>query len=312
MIRVGTDCSGIEAPIQALENLGIKYNHVFSCEIDKFARQSIKANYNPEVLYEDITAFKNKHSLDLYVCGFPCQPFSLSGNRLGFKDPRGGIFEHCIKNIINTGTKVFVLENVRGIMNIESGEYWKYILTELNKLTDYNICFKLLNTKNYNIPQNRERLYIVGIRKSAQKAGCKFEFPPSITRTRTVNDFVETHVTHRDHMPVSKESVKNIIMSSRATFLNLGWQNFKEHSYEHYTPSIIAQASMWCVPMHRKATITEILSLQGFPKDLVQVVSNTQFKKQIGNSMSVNVLEHLFREIFKCTDLLSLGVSKQY
>lgn len=300
MLKIGTDCSGIEAPIQALINLNVIHDHIFSCEIDKYARQSILANYRPKVLYEDITTDKKEHLLDMYVCGFPCQPFSLSGNRKGSDDPRGNIFDHCIKNIRNTNTKIFVLENVRGIISIDNGKYWEYVLNELKKLDKYNVCFKLLNTRHYGIPQNRERIYIVGIRKDVQEK--QFIFPEH-TIMKDIKMYVDKDTTNIDPEPVKNIEVMKIIRNSKATFLNLGWQNFKEHSYENFSPSIIAQASIWCVPMHRKATIKELLSLQGFPKDFKQVVSDTQIKKQIGNSMSVNVLEHLFREIFQCINL---------
>jgi len=93
MLRIGSDCSGIEAPIQALQQLGIPFEHSFCCEKDKYALQSIKANYTPKKIYTDIT--KRKHSLlpdiDMYVCGFPCQPFSLMGNKMGTEDSRSNI-----------------------------------------------------------------------------------------------------------------------------------------------------------------------------------------------------------------------------
>ena len=301
MIKIGTDCSGIEAPIRALKNLKISHDHIFSCEIDKYARQSILANYSPGVMYEDIRKEKKNHVLDIYVCGFPCQPFSLSGQRKGVHDPRGNIFKYCIKNIIKTNTKVFILENVRGITSVENGKYWENIKDVLSTLDRYKVYCKILNTKDYGIPQNRERIYIIGIREDIQKKD--FNFPISV-KMKPIKKFVDTNEIKRDPDPVKRPEVMRIINNSKATFLNLGWQNFKEHSYEHFSPSIIAQASMWCVPMHRKATIRELLLLQGFPKNFVQVVSDTQMKKQIGNSMSVNVLERLFVEIFKCVNFV--------
>jgi DNA (cytosine-5)-methyltransferase 1 len=90
VIRVGTDCSGIEAPIQALLQMKKKIKHVWSCDYDKFAKQSIYANYKPEIWYDNITTRDHTSlpDIDLYVCGFPCQPFSLMGNKQGTKDKR--------------------------------------------------------------------------------------------------------------------------------------------------------------------------------------------------------------------------------
>lgn len=108
MITIGTDCSGIEAPIQALKQLGIPFQHKWSCEIDKFARQSILANYQPEILYEDIT--KRDHSqlpdVDIYVCGFPCQSFSLMGKKLGTNDPRSNIMLSKLSNLLYLSSKM--------------------------------------------------------------------------------------------------------------------------------------------------------------------------------------------------------------
>ena len=123
-LRIGTDCSGIEAPIQALRQLGIPHRHVWSSDIDKFCIQSIKSNYDPERLYGDPNGpypdgdiTKRDHStlpdIDLYVCGFPCQPFSIAGDRKGFEDKRGNVFWSCLDVIKVKQPKYFILENVK-------------------------------------------------------------------------------------------------------------------------------------------------------------------------------------------------------
>ena len=183
--------------------------------------------------------------------------------------------------------KVFILENVKGLL---STDYWPFILDSLKNLVDYSIHFKVLNTRDYGIPQNRERLYIIGTKGD-------FKFPEKIPCVGLSN-FVENSGA-MDKRPVKSDKVYQVITTSKASFLNLGFQNFGISSYEHFSPCILASGNLWNVPMHRRATITELLSLQGFPKDFIQVVSDTQMKKQIGNSMSVNVLVELFKEILK-------------
>lgn len=300
ILRIGTDCSGIESPICALNNLGIDYEHVFSCEIDKYARKTIEANYKPSIIYEDIRTNKIVENLDIYVAGPPCQSYSYSGLRKGIEDIRGTIFNEVIRTIGIIKPKVFIIENVIGLLTIHNGEYWKFITSQLEELENYSIYYKILNTKDYGIPQNRQRVFIVGINNNHYLGN--FKFPEKI-ESRNIKEFIDYSVVSKNRPPIRKQEVLETLRKSKATFLNLGWQNFKENSYEHYSPCIVAQASMWCVPLNRKCTVKELLALQGFPKDFKQVVSDTQFKKQIGNSMSVNVLEKLFIEIFKVVKL---------
>lgn len=112
-LRVGTDCSGIEAPIMALTQLTVPFVHEFSSEIDKHCIASIRANYDPKIIFGDMTKRKLK-DIDLYVCGFPCQPFSDAGKRQGVKDPRGTIFWECLRVIRYKKPTFFILENVKG------------------------------------------------------------------------------------------------------------------------------------------------------------------------------------------------------
>ncbi len=122
LIKIGTDCSGIEAPIQALDNIQKKiehkiYEHEFSCDYDKYCRDSIAANYTPKIIYNNIKEKRSLEKVDVYVCGFPCQPFSTAGNQLGNKDSRN-IFSYCIKAIKDCNPTLFILENVKGILMI--------------------------------------------------------------------------------------------------------------------------------------------------------------------------------------------------
>ena len=183
MIKVGTDFSGIGAPEQALTNLGIDFESVFACEIDKYARKSFLAIHKqPKTFYEDIT--KRDHSeveqLDLYVAGFPCQAFSMAGKRKGFDDVRGTLFYNVADFIRINQPKCFVLENVKGLISHDDGKTFQTILSLLsdnggtvNKQMfipyfldglGYHIYYKVMNTKHHGIPQNRERIFIVGFK----------------------------------------------------------------------------------------------------------------------------------------------------
>ncbi len=114
-IKIGTDCSGMEAPIEALKQLNKKFKHIFSSEIDKNFIETIQANCNPDIIFTDVTSIniKDVPNIDIYISGFPCQPFSYAGKRMGAIDNRFDIFWSCYDVIRFKNPKVFILENVR-------------------------------------------------------------------------------------------------------------------------------------------------------------------------------------------------------
>ena len=190
-LKVGTDFSGIGAPEQALKNLGIDFESVFACEIDKYARQSYSAIHDePKRFYNDIT--KRDHSeveqLDLYVAGFPCQSFSIAGQRKGFDEARGTLFFDVAEFIRINQPKCFILENVKGLLSHDKGRTYQTITDILTNgggtlngqisidLFDdglgYHVYAQVLNTRDYGVPQNRERIFIVGFKDFRQ-----FSFP---------------------------------------------------------------------------------------------------------------------------------------
>ena len=312
MLRVGTDCSGIEAPIQALKRLKIPFKHVFASDIDKDCIKSIKANYNPEILfgdpdgpYPDGDITKRDHSIlpkiDLYVCGFPCQPFSSSGLREGLADKKKGtVFFSCMEVIKTVQPKCFILENVKGILSNNNGKTWKIIQDELAKVADrYYIDWKILNTKDFGIPQNRERVFIIGTRMHRTFVW------PTPTKMGNIHDYVDW---------ADKKSPKTIapniqtylkVLPKNAVFVDIGRTKSKIlHNqipkYSHlYTGTVLAKDITWCYPLRRFANVKELLALQGFPKNFKQVVSTTQMKHQIGNSMSVNVLSVVIKNLLR-------------
>lgn len=151
VLRIATDCSGIEAPIQALKDLKINFKHIWSCEKDKYCLETIKANFNPEIIYEDIIKRNNKllPDIDGYICGFPCQPFSNYGKKLGLKDERGNIMFYCINVIKKKVPKFFILENVPLFKTINNSEQYNLLIHKLNKLNKYNIYVNILNALDY-------------------------------------------------------------------------------------------------------------------------------------------------------------------
>jgi DNA (cytosine-5)-methyltransferase 1 len=310
MITIGTDCSGIEAPIEALKQLGISFQHKWSCEIDKFARKSILANYHPETLYEDIT--KRDHSqlpdVDIYVCGFPCQSFSLIGKKLGTNDPRGNIMLHCIQVIKAKQPPIFILENVKNFKFIQKGKPFKYLINELRSIIDeqgdqiYNVYPDIYNTKDYGIPQNRERIYIIGIKCDIQIEGF---VKPQLLPMRPLDDFIiDKNVYNIQLMPYTFDKI-NQFYKNKINILKKSNYVISRTKYvtimNNISPTIITNPTHYLAKYKRYMTPTECLLLQGFTNTFKQVVTNTQIIKQTGNTMSVNVLKTILQRIFTST-----------
>jgi|LakMenEpi03Aug12_release.lakeMendotaPanAssembly.Ray.scaffolds.fasta_scaffold271653_2 DNA (cytosine-5)-methyltransferase 1 len=300
LLRVGTDCSGIEAPIQALLQLNIPHKHIFSSEIDKFCIKSIKANYNPEIIFGDkdgpypegdITKrnLKDIPDIDLYVCGFPCQPFSMAGKRGGFDDNRGNVFFSCINVIEYKQPTYFILENVKGILSHDKGNTWKIILNELEKLKkyNYNIYWKILNTKDYGIPQNRERIFIIGTKYN-------FEWPE-----KQPMDKLENYIDYEDKTIFNNNRLFFNKIPKYSLFVDLNFIKYNKYLNSNlFSPCLNTGNGLWNVKLNRYANIKEYLKLQGFDVTFNYVISKTQIKKQIGNSISINVLKAIIFQIF--------------
>jgi len=203
-MKIGTDFSGIGAPEMALKYLGIDFESVFACEIDKYARQSFEQLHKPNTFYNDITTRNHKEveQLDLYVAGFPCQSFSMAGKRKGFEEARGTLFFNVAEFIQINQPKVFVLENVKGLLSHDRGNTFQTIVDilsngggtqngqiSLDVFEDglgYHIYWQVLNTKDYGIPQNRERIFIVGFKDFRE-----FSFPKPMNLKLRLGDMLQ-------------------------------------------------------------------------------------------------------------------------
>ena len=303
IIKIGTDCSGIEAPIEALKCLcdkykNINYKHIFSSEINKYAIRCIKQNNNPDILYEDMQKrdINIVPDINLYISGFPCQPYSRANKYKSDVDPRLNLFEYCLKVIINKKPDCFILENVKTLVTLRNGYYFNEILMRLNHNNIYDIHYKVINTKEYGIPQSRDRLYIIGILKSKQINDFSF---PSKCKMHDILSYVDIKNNKVDKIKESNiELFKNIPLDS--VFIDIGFRKAKYPNSNKWAPCITAQPNMWCVPKNRKASIKEYLKLQGFPETYKKPdnVSEHQLKIRIGNSMTVNVIEKLLENIF--------------
>lgn len=326
-LRIGTDCSGIEAPVMALQLLGIPNKHMFSTEIDIHARASIRANYSPYIEYNDIFTrdVKNVPDIDVYVCGFPCQSFSLinSGGPRGFyqENNKGIIFFQCYKVICHKQPAIFVLENVKSLLTHDGGNTFNVIQSYLDSMSKmYVIQHKVLNARDYdgNL-QNRPRVYIVGVRKdylSTQSSALVKEsehglFPDAkpfnvplssvlLNDSELSDSYYDIPLTeHKKGLLRQLEAKGTDLAKDHIVNLNIsGGEMFQVRTMDDCCPCLLAN----CSPFHitsknRCISAREALRLQGFPDSFKQVVSERQMLKQCGNSMSLAVLTALFKRL---------------
>jgi DNA (cytosine-5)-methyltransferase 1 len=152
---------------QAMKELGIHAKCVLSSEIDKYAQETYALNFG-EKPQGDIYQVKDVPEFDFLLAGFPCQPFSYAGKQKGFVDTRGTLFFEIERFLLEHQPRGFLLENVRGLTTHDHGRTFNTILEHLKKL-DYGVSYVILNSSNFGVPQNRVRVYIVGIKNEQPK-----------------------------------------------------------------------------------------------------------------------------------------------
>lgn len=213
IFKVATMCSGIGSPEQALIELAIPHENVFACEKDKFATQTYLANFTPNNFYHDMTAEVwdlPEQYADLIVAGIPCQSFSIAGKRKGENDPRGLLIYDFITYIKNQNPKVFIIENVKGLLCDAGGvtfSKWCDLLGSSKNGTQamfanaescgYNLHYRVLNAKNYGLPQNRERVFIIGIRPDLPDT---FRWPKEVVLKDRLIDLLESEVDEKYYL----------------------------------------------------------------------------------------------------------------
>lgn len=200
IINLATLFSGIGSIEQAFKRLKIKHNIVFAGDIDPFVKQSYFANYkiNEKDWHDDITKFsaiKYKNKVDLLVGGSPCQAFSMVGKRKGLEDTRGTLFYDFARVVSEAQPKVFIYENVKGLLNHDGGKTWDIVQSVFRSL-GYKLFTKVLNSKDYGIPQHRERIIVVGFKDN----NVDFTFPSAIPLTRTMQDFLEDYTDSKYYL----------------------------------------------------------------------------------------------------------------
>lgn len=303
-------------------DLGFEQNGVqtvWANEIDNKCAVTYKYNFpNINLVIDDIQNIKGKDipKVDILAGGFPCQPFSIAGYRKGFQDDRGNMFFQIMRLVSEmeenkNKPKVLFLENVRNLYSHDKGNTFKVIKEALEEF-DYYVHYKVLNTCEYgNIPQNRERIFIIGFLN--KEAYDRFEWPRKIKLSKTINDIIKFNGTFdkkyyyteaQKCYPLVSTSIKNTntIYQLRRIYVRENKNNLcptltaNMGTGGHNVPLILDYNNKI-----RKLLPIECLLFQGFPENYIipSELADSNIYKQAGNAVSVSVIKRVAEQIIK-------------
>ncbi|MCK9255130.1 MAG: DNA cytosine methyltransferase [Bacteroidales bacterium] len=309
----------------ALQNLGGKC--VFTSEWDKEAKRTYKANFG-EVPFGDITKEETKSyipdNFDLLCAGFPCQAFSIAGKRGGFEDTRGTLFFDVAEIIKRKQPKAIFLENVKGLKNHDKGRTLTTILNVLRNDLGYFVPEpQIINAKDFGVPQNRERIYIVGfnpstgvntftypkpLKKIVSFADIKEENVPS-TKYYLSTQYIKTLKNHKTRHEkkgngFGYEIIQDDEIANAVVCGGMGRERnlVLDFRITDYTPVTHIKGEVNREGI-RKMTPREWARLQGFPDEFIIPVADSSAYKQFGNSVAIPAIEETAKEILKLISL---------
>lgn len=278
---------------------------VYSSEWDKFAQQTYSANFG-DIPDGDITKVNPRDipQFDLLLAGFPCQPFSNAGLKLGFEDTRGTLFFDVARIIKHHKPAMVLLENVKGFAKHDKGNTMRVVTGILEQL-GYNVSSKILNAKHFGLPQNRERIYIVALKRSVF-GPTPFTFPKGSHRPTRLGNILEQRVHARytlsdalwaGHVRRKAEHERrgNGFGYSLFTANSPYTSTISARYYKDGSEILIGQGKK----NPRKLTPREAARLQGFPNRFKIPVSDVQAYRQFGNSVAVPVVRAIARRMIK-------------
>lgn len=299
---------------------------VFVSEWDQFAQKTYKENFNdPPDIAGDITAIKETDipPFDICLAGFPCQAFSMAGKRGGFQDDykgrcRGTLFQDVVRICDFYKPKVIFCENVKGLTIHDKGRTFKVICGAFEEI-GYKVFYKVLNSKDFGVPQNRERIYLVCFRNDiapenfnfpagSKKEACIrdiLDAPPIPSKYYLSNVYVDALVRHKARHEAAGHGFGYVIrdldgISGAIVCGGMGREGnlIKDHRPHSMIPTTHIKGVVNDQDI-RKMTPREWARLQGFPDSFKLPLPDTHLYKQLGNSVTVNVIEAIAKEIKK-------------
>jgi len=326
--KVGSLFAGIGGICLGFKQSGFEV--IWANEWDKKACETYASNFPNHALYcEDINSIKDPKklgSVDIITSGFPCQAFSVAGYRKGFDDPRGNLFFETARFINEIKPKAFLLENVKNLRGHDNGNTIKVIEDVITRELNYSFISFVLNSKKFgNIPQTRERIYIVGFKDESNGDGIcsrNFKIPNEIELTTTIRDLIdkekqdERYYYNKDHRyyPLLDEA-----MNSDTTVYQ--WRrHYVRENKSNVCPTLTANMGTGGhnVPLirdnfgYRKLTPKECTRFQGFPNSFTfpTEMANSHCYKQAGNSVVVSVIKRIADEMMRVMNIKYGGLSE--
>ena len=297
-----------------------KFKVIYANEIDTYPVATYEANFPLKVDNRDIHDIKAEEipNFNVMIGGFPCQAFSLAGKRQGFNDckGRGTLFFELVrllkeKQKADHQPSIVFFENVKNLVGHDHGNTFRVILNELNKL-GYHVKYQVMNASTFgNVPQNRERIYIVGFLDENQYHN--FEFPMPIALTEKLNDVIDFNGKKDDKYYYTASKYKfypELKANMTKTDTIYQWRRvYVRENKSNVCPTLTANMGTGGhnVPLIksktgiRKLTPRECFNIQGFPRDFVlpATLSNTRLYKQAGNSVVVPVIKRIANQIYQ-------------
>ena len=299
--------SGIGGFHYALSSYGAKC--VFASDINKYASNVYEKNFNLKP-FGDITKINTKDipKHDILTAGFPCQAFSISGKKEGFNDTRGTLFFEIIRISKEHKPKILILENVKNLISHDNGKTIKIIKKTLENL-DYKVYYKILNTSNFGLPQSRKRIYFVCFNNDIINR--KFHFPIGKNKQTHLSDVLEKKPKTIKEIKRNDINFKEKIdLSKHNKTIRIGTVGKGGQGERIYDPSghaitlsaygggIGSKTGLYKIDdIIRKLTPRECARIQGFPENFIIDASSNQAYKQFGNSVSINVIQHIIKNI---------------
>ena len=309
------------------------FNHLAPNEIDKWACQILRINRpNWNIMEGDISKIdfkKFKNKVDLLTGGFPCQAFSYAGKMLGFEDARGTLFFEFARSIVESKPKIFIGENVKGLFNHDKGRTLKSISNVIEEIGYELVEPTVLKAMYYKVPQKRERLFLVGIRKDLMKKKPIFKFPSPFSKVLTLEDAFYEGLLYETEVPNSegvqynqkkyrvmkkvpeggnwKDLTPKIQIEYMGGSYHLGGGKTglaRRLSMKHPSLTLVCSPAMKqterCHPLEtRPLTVRESARIQTFPDDWRFSGSKIQAYKQIGNAVPVNLALAMGRSVIR-------------